>query len=124
MLRSQGFALLEVLTAISILALSATIIYQTQAQSLRHLNHSLAQQRASLHAQSLLAGLTGPMAQRDPLSGETPDGYRWSATITPLQLPSPISAEETITMQRLDLTVSWQEGNKTYQTTLTTLDRP
>lgn len=124
MMRPQGFSLLEVLTAISILALSATIIYQTQAQSLRHLNHSLAQQRAGLHAQSILAEISGPMAQRETLSGETPDGFRWSVTLTPIQLPSPISAQETIPLQRLDLTLSWQEGDKVHQTTLTTLDRP
>lgn len=124
MIRPQGFSLLEVLTAISILALSAAILYQTQAQSLRHLNHSLAQQRAALHAQSILAEITGPMAQCDLLSGETPDGYRWSVTLTPIQLPSPIAVHETILMQRVDLRISWQEGGKVYQTLLATLERP
>lgn len=124
MTRVHGFSLLEVLVAISILAISAAVIYQTQAQSLRSLSHSLAQQRAILHAQSLLAALTGPQAQRDPLQGETADGYRWSATITPVQMPSPVATSEPVNMLRLDLMLTWQEGGRPHHITLTTLDRP
>ncbi|MEW6446134.1 MAG: prepilin-type N-terminal cleavage/methylation domain-containing protein [Pseudomonadota bacterium] len=122
--RPRGFSLLETLVAISILALTVTVIYQAQAHSLRNLGQSLAHQRAVLHAQSLLAELTGPLAPRQNMSGDTSDGYHWELVITPTDLPPPRIEQDPVPMQRLDLTLNWHEGGKPRELKLTTLAQP
>ena len=121
----HGFSLLEVLVALSIMALALGVLYQTQIGATRNLSQSIGMERASLHAQSILANATGLAADHDTLEGNFDDGYRWQLAITPIELPPPPPAEQPlIAMLQLDLTVFWNDGGKERQLHLQSLSRP
>ncbi|HES75581.1 MAG TPA: prepilin-type N-terminal cleavage/methylation domain-containing protein [bacterium] len=123
--RAQGFSLLEVLVALSIMALSLGVLYQTQIGATRNLTQSLALQRATLYAQSILANATGLAADHETQEGQFEDGYRWQLTITPIDiLPPPPAEKPVIPMLQLDLDIFWQDGNKERQLHLQSLSRP
>jgi general secretion pathway protein I len=121
----RGFSLLEVLVALSIMAISLGVLYQTQIGATRNLTQSLALDRATLYAQSIFANATGLAADLDTLGGEFPDGYRWQLNITPIEIPPPPPANKPlIPMLQLDLDIFWPEGNKERQLHLQSLSRP
>ena len=122
--RTHGFSLLEVLVALSIMAISLGVLYQTQIGATRNLSHSLALERATLYGQSILANATGLVADHDTLEGAFDDGYRWQLTLTPIEIPPPPPAEKPfIPMLQLDLNIFWQEGSKERQLHLQSLSR-
>ena len=123
--RISGFSLLEVLVALSIMAISLGVLYQTQIGATRNLTQSLAVDRATLYGQSILANATGVAADHDTLGGAFEDGYRWQLTVTPIDIPPPPPAEQpVIPMLQLDLDIFWLEGNKERQLHLQSLSRP
>lgn len=121
---ARGFSLLEILVAISILALSLTVLYQAQIHGIKALGQSFAYQRAILYGQSLLADMSGPGANRDLLQGEFPGGYRWHMEISPLHLPPSEETANTIMLLVLDLHISWQEGAKSRELVMQSITRP
>jgi len=122
---ASGFSLLEVLVALSIMAISLGVLYQTQIGATRNLSQSLALDRATLYGQSILANATGLAADHNTLEGSFDDGYRWQLSITPIDIPPPAPAEKpVIPMLQLDLDIFWQEGNKERQLHLQSLSRP
>jgi len=123
--KSRGFSLLEVLVALSIMAISLGVLYQTQIGATRNLTQSLALERATLYGQSILANATGLAADHTTLEGSFDDGYRWQLNITPINIPpSPPAEQPVIPMLQLDLDIFWQEGNKERQLHLQSLSRP
>ena len=122
---SRGFSLLEVLVALSIMAISLGVLYQTQIGATRNLTQSLALDRATLYGQSILANATGLAADHTTLEGAFEDGYRWQLNVTPIDIPPPPPAEKpVISMLLLDLDIFWLEGNKERQLHLQSLSRP
>ncbi len=122
---SRGFSLLEVLVALSIMAISLGVLYQTQIGATRNLTQSLALDRATLYGQSILANATGLAADHATLEGTFADGYRWQLSITPIDIPPPPPAERPfIAMLQLDLDIFWQEGKQERQLHLQSLSRP
>lgn len=86
---SAGFSLLEVLVAITVLAVGLGIVYQTLGTGARAAGSGDGYSRAALYAQSILAGVDaeypleeGETTGRFPDSPDAAD-YRWRMVITP-----------------------------------------
>lgn len=126
----RGFSLLETLVALAILALSLGVIYQAQANSVRGVAHSLALQRALLHAQTLLAEHTGPQPQSTALTpaptrtGDLADGLRWRLDRQPVVLPPVLPDGPLVALVRVDLQLEWGAVPQSRRLALITLDRP
>ena len=127
--RQQGFSLLEILVAFSILAVSLGVLMQIFSSSLRNADVSRRQAQAVALAQSLLAaaGIEAPLAQGEQ-SGTVDEQFRWTLTTTPMTLggseeaatPKPIGGLE---LWELTAQVSWggQGSERDRSLELTTL---
>lgn len=91
----RGFTLLEVLAAISLLAIAFAIALGTLGKAVQNATRSAALDTALERAQTLLAeqGLTGPL-QNATLSGKFDDGSTWTLTIHALP-KAPVPADAT-----------------------------
>ena len=115
MKRQRGYTLIEVIVAFALLALALTLLLGSLSGAARQVRAADEISRATLHAQSLLAGLgiEAPLQPRRS-SGEFEDGrYRWSLQVTPYA--DPHRARDAMTpaadqLLQLDLVVQWGEG--------------
>lgn len=82
--RCEGFTLLEVLVAFSILSVSLALIYQLLAQGIRSNEYDMKYTQAIVVAEGLLAeaGITSELAV-GTRSGITDAGYQWRLTVKP-----------------------------------------
>lgn len=138
--KQQGFTLIEVVMAFSLLAVGLGIAMQIAVGAMRQTRNAAEFTEATLYAQSLLdtLGLAERLAPGQD-SGEFDDRYRWDLSIEPYEVP-PVatntggvtgglsnggltSAESwpTIEVLRLELVVSWERGRNTYEARFVTL---
>jgi general secretion pathway protein I len=84
-MRETGFSLLEVLAAFVILALVGTALFRVFSGALGNVAVSDEYSRATLYAESRLAGLSVEAPLREGAQqGTSDDGfYAWTATIAP-----------------------------------------
>jgi general secretion pathway protein I len=122
--RTQGFTLLEVLVAFTIMALVLGVVLQVFSGGMRTAeiarNHAI----GTLLAESKLAGI----GIEEPLvegqwTGTFDNGFRWYYTVERNQEQENGDAkkEEQIVPYRLALTVEWGSGRTGGSVTLTTL---
>lgn len=80
----QGFSLLEILVAFSILALSLGVLMQIFGKGMQMASASGSYTEAMLVAESLLAavGVSEPLEEGEQ-SGDLDDRYRWSVQVMP-----------------------------------------
>lgn len=103
--RAQGFSLLEVLVAFSILALSLGVLMQIFSGSLRNAEVVHDQAQAVVIAQSLLAaaGIETPLVAGET-SGEVGGKFRWKMLAHPFHdEPTTPAAPQSGLIRRLDL---------------------
>lgn len=119
-LANNGYTLIEVLTAIMVLAISILVILQLFSGSLKAVRLSEDYTRAIYYAQEKMETL---LIQDDKLEseyqGQYSDGYDWVAFVSPH-----MSEEEKINGQALleiTVRVSWSEGHKKKMYELKTL---
>jgi len=108
---AAGFSLLELLVAISILAVSLGALYQAASGATRNVRID----RDTLYATELARSLVAEYAVVDVLgvsaAGETSGGFRWRARSQPLQEPLPESLAPGA-LQRLEIRVAWDDGRR------------
>lgn len=116
---AKGFTLLEVLVAISILALSVTIVIQVFSRSLRSLTYSEQHMRAMIRAEEAINRLS--------LNKETTEGRQMSKTEEGFIINtevSPVYTQRTkdipLSLYELTVTVLWQKDKKERSVTLKT----
>ncbi len=109
------------------LAISGTVVgllLQIFGVGLRNVALSADYSRAALHAQSLLnrLGVDLDLGDDSPRSGAFADGMRWQLTLTPIALPLPETLLDSAKaeLRRVEVTVSWGEGESPRQLALTT----
>lgn len=114
--RSAGFSLLEMVVAISILALALAAMYQAASGATRNVRTDEKYAYGVELARSLLAANV-----RVPLSGvsnqgETSGGFRWQVQSRPVDFgrsPLPVGS-----LQEIEVAVSWDDGRKQRQVVL------
>ena len=107
--KGRGFTLVELLVALTLLAVVGGTLLQLFHSGLRAARLAGAQSHAVLLARSKLTELQAyPSLPPGTLAGEFDDGYRWEAVLT--QLPDTGGAEpERLQLLDLVLTIAWGE---------------
>jgi general secretion pathway protein I len=80
---SSGFTLLEVLVAIAILAIAATVVLSLMSGSLRNIRKVQMRTKAIEHAEAVMEEtlLDSSIQQPTFLNGSLPDGSRWAVRV-------------------------------------------
>ena len=123
----QGFSLLEILVAFSILALSLGIILNIFSGGLRRTIISEEYQQAVIIAQAKLAasGIETKL-KGEITSGQLQDKYFWRVQVQPYPLKTELDKAESdgdmpILPYQVTVTVEWFAGKSNRQVQLTTL---
>lgn len=113
----RGFTLLELLVAFVILSVTVATLLQTFGQSLR--NTALAEEYtlATLHAQSVLAGVgIDPPLIEGRYQGDFDDGFEWRVDIGAYIDPdAPADIEPAgfaVTLYRVEVGVGWADDGR------------
>jgi general secretion pathway protein I len=120
----QGFSLLEILVAFSILALSLGIILNIFSGGLRRTIISEEYQQAVIIAQAKLAASGIETELKEAItSGQLQDKYFWRVQVQPYQLNTELDEPENMPMlpYQVTVTVEWSAGKNNRQVQLTTL---
>lgn len=119
--KSDGFTLIEVLVAFTIMAMALGALLQTFATGLRSLNTAESYSTAALQARSKLAEI-GPIVPLEvgEYSGELADGFSWRARIEPYApaVPEGVPGGPRLAGYEVEVTVSWSAGPEVRLTTL------
>ncbi len=93
MKRDSGFTLLEVLVALTILAVGVSLTLSLISGSLGNIRKVRLHSRAAEHAQTVmeLALLDDSIKGATTLRGDFEDGTRWAVVITEVEMPLPAS---------------------------------
>jgi len=107
-----GFALIEILVAVSILAISLVVIFQLFSGGLKSRKLSEEYARGVFHAREKMAEtLLNPDLSEGETEGEFEDGYEWQMTITPI--PSEEDEEKlSVGLLNIRIRITWHEGEK------------
>ncbi len=114
----QGFTLLEVMIAIAILAISMSMLFGSQSQSISLITESKFNTQASLLAGLKIAYLESgkeELINGDGDFGEDYPGYSWKIEIDDPHIDgSELLQEISEEMQQVDLTITWGEEQYVY----------
>ena len=109
-----GFTLLEILVAFVVLAVVGGALLQLFQGGITAIRLADAHSRAALLARAQVdALLAHPRPGMAPLTGETPDGYRWQWTLTPALngAGEPLRAAGLQAMHA-EIMVQWQDSGR------------
>lgn len=119
--KPDGFTLIEVLVAFTIMALVLGVLLQTFATGLRSLGTAQSYTTAALQARSKLAEI-GPVLplEAGEQAGELADGFAWRARIEPYApaVPEGVPGGPRLSGYEVEVTVSWSGGREVSLTTL------
>ena len=107
---SRGFSLLEMLVAISILALALGALYQAASGATRNVRTDEKYAYGVELARSLLAANARVPADGISTSGETAGGFSWRVDTRPLNFER--TALASASLQTIEVGVSWLDGGK------------
>ena len=127
----RGFTLLEILVAVTILAVSFTAIFRLYGGTLRNIERSERHARAAVlggeKLEELLAQSPFPPAAAQGAFPGNPD-YSYKTAVEEYQEPvgrkeknAPRDAAERVALYRLAVTVEWKDGNAAKELVLSTL---
>ena len=107
-----GFALIEILVAVSVLAISLVVIFQLFSGGLKARKLSEQYARGVFHAREKMAEiLLTPDLFEEETQGEFEDAYEWQAVIT--RVVSGDDEEKlTVDLLNIKVRINWREGEK------------
>lgn len=115
---TQAFTLLEVMIAISILAVSFAALYGSQSRSLSYAAESIFNTHAPLLASMKLAELKAEDEEIIDGDGDFGDdylGYSWTIETEEASFDdSELLADLSIPIQKITMTISWTEASFSY----------
>ncbi len=114
----RGLSLLELLVALSIMALAVGVLYRVLGASVRNVSMLQDQQRAVLLAQSLLAAKDAVAPEGWSEAGESA-GYGWQVRSQPYG-PAP-AQPGTTPLHEVVININWTDGDQPRQIQLRTL---
>jgi len=115
--KSDGFTLLEVMVAVSILAISLVVIYGSQSRSLSYSTEAHFSTLAPILAASKFAELEsqGEITDNDGDFGDNYPGYMWKLIIEDASFEDLDALNELDTpLVRAELSVVWSDSNMQY----------
>ena len=116
-----GFALIEILVAVSVLAISLVVILQLFSGGLKSRKLSEEYARGVFHAREKMAEiLIDPGLSEGETEGQFEDEYQWQAVVT--QLVSDENEEKTpVDLLNVELRITWRDGEKEKSFSIDTL---
>lgn len=118
----KGFTLLEVLVAMSILAVSLVVVLQLFAGGLTSARLSDEYTRGVFYAREKMDEiLLAPVMTEGVIDGAFEDGYQWRAQAAFLDLPETEGLRLPFRAFEIKVDVRWQAGEKTRRVTLSTI---
>jgi len=108
----KGFALIEILVAVSVLAISLVVIFQLFSGGLKSRKLSEYYTRGVFHAREKMAEiLLTPDLLEGETQGEFEDAYEWQAVIT--RVVSDDNEEKLpVNLLNIKIRINWREGEK------------
>jgi len=106
----KGFTLLEVMIAVSLIAIALTTLLGSQSQSVSFANSAKFETMAALLAQSKMSEIAA-MSDKDGLSSDSGDfgddypGYTWEVTLSDISIEGVDNISDYL--KQIDLTVTW-----------------
>ena len=109
---NSGFALIEILVAVSVLAISLVVIFQLFSGGLKARKLSEQYARGVFHAREKMAEiLLAPNLSEGETQGEFEDAYEWQAVIT-----RAVSGDDEeklpVNLLNIKIRINWREGEK------------
>lgn len=112
-LSSMGFTLLEVMIAIAILAVTLTVLYGSQSQSLSLATEAKFNTTAAFLSALKLAELEGGVTDLRDDEGDFEDypGFHWKVEVTEANFDEPEALQDLEQiLEQVDLTISWTDS--------------
>ncbi len=112
-----GFTLLEVMIAISILAISMTMLFGSQSQSISLITESQFNTQVSLLSGLKIAFIESGKEELINGEGDFGDdfpGYSWKVEVETPSIDEPLLDEVAEEIKQVDLTISWGEERFAY----------
>ena len=118
---TSGFALIEILVAVSVLSISLVVILQLFSGGLKSRKLSEQYARGVFHAREKMAEiLIDPGLSEGETEGQFEDEYQWQAVVT--QLVSDENEEKTpVDLLNVELRITWRDGEKEKSFSIDTL---
>lgn len=110
---NNGFTLIEILVAMSILAISLVVILQLFSGGLKSSRLSEEYTRAIFHAKEKMEEVLIPKELSEgELQGEFEDSFRWKSETVRIEDPEEDDKKLPFTMFKIKIDVMWDEGDK------------
>ena len=108
-----GFALIEILVAVSVLAISLVVIFQLFSGGLKSRQLSEQYARGVFHAREKMAEiLLIPDLSEGETQGEFEDAYEWQAVITRVVSEEGEAKNLPVNLLNIRMRINWREGEK------------
>ena len=108
-----GFALIEILVAVSVLAISLVVIFQLFSGGLKSRQLSEQYARGVFHAREKMAEiLLIPELSEGETQGEFEDAYEWQAVITRVVSEEGEAKNLPVNLLNIRMRINWREGEK------------
>ena len=108
-----GFALIEILVAVSVLAISLVVIFQLFSGGLKSRKLSEHYARGVFHAREKMAEiLLTPELSEGEIQGEFEDAYEWQAVITRVVSEEGEEKNLPVNLLNVRMRINWREGEK------------
>ena len=108
-----GFALIEILVAVSVLAISLVVIFQLFSGGLKSRQLSEQYARGVFHAREQMAEiLLIPDLSEGETQGEFEDAYEWQAVITRVVSEEDEEKNLPVNLMSIWIRINWREGEK------------
>ncbi len=110
---NSGFALIEILVAVSVLAISLVVIFQLFSGGLKSRQLSEKYARGVFHAREKMAEiLLSPDLSEGETEGEFEDAYKWQAVITRVVADDNEEKNLPVNLMSVWIRINWREGEK------------
>lgn len=123
--RQEGFSLLEVMVAFTVLALTLGVLLQIFGNGVRLAGSLDEYTRATLLAESKLAQIDSeePLEEGESHGDFVDEPFHWQVTVSPFEPEVEELDSETLParLYRIEVRVEWAEGEKDRSVELTTL---